>query len=317
MGKVRNRLPLHTGILFAPHKTPLRTILDAGHRMMVEKTTSVDGWEVVEKECLIKDDITLPKYLRGNSHFTECVRLKLTHENHTVLAREKRTAVWHVPLTMGDSETKDNWYTYVFVQPDKNGNPPSGRKRIFEAPCPWNLDDNNNPQLTGLVHAKYIEEGDVIYFTPSTLDFQWLDTSGRRFEIDYDNEGRRRDMPQRPYMLDDLATLKGEIWGTLKKYLSSSQIHALYELIETKRYEWKSPDSKVFRKFCCDAIVNLEWKRCEIDGSKESVYPWKTSTKPPEKDWLEEWADYAVRGWLSDVIELHMKVLKEKPEKKL
>ena len=70
-----------------------------------------------------------------------------------------------------------------------------------------------------------------------------------------------------------------------------------------------------YRKFCCYAIANLEWKKLKLNGSNESVYPWKTSTKPPEDDWLKQWADYAVYGWLSDVIELYMKVLKEKPEK--
>jgi hypothetical protein len=306
MGKVRNRLPLHIGVVFSPYKTPLRTILDAGRRMMIEKTVYVDGWKVIETEYFIKDAELLPETLRNDPHFTECVRLKLTRDNHT--------AVWHVPLSMGDGKTKDNWYPYVFVQHDKNENTPSGRKRMFEAPCPWNLDSNNTPQLTCLVHAKDIEELDVIYFTPSTLDFQWLDTSGRRFEIDYDNKGRRRDMPQRPYMLEDLNILQGEIWETLKKYLSTSQIHVLYELIETKRYEWEVSDSEVFRKFCCDVIANVEWKKHKIHGSTKSVYPWKTDIKPPEKDWLTQWADYAVRGCLSDVIELYMKVLKEKPE---
>jgi hypothetical protein len=306
MGKVRNRLPLHLGVVFAPHKTPLRTILDAGRRMIIEKTAYTDGWEVVKKEYFTKDAELLPETLRNDPHFTECVRLKLTRDNHT--------AVWHVPLSMGDGKTKDNWYPYVFVQHDKNENTPSGRKRMFEAPCPWNLDSNNTPQPTWLVHAKDIEEHDVIYFTPSTLDFQWLDTSGRRFEIDYDNKGRRRDMPQRPYMLEDLNILQGEIWETLKKYLSTSQIHVLYELIETKRYEWEVSDSEVFRKFCYDVIANVEWKKHKIHGSTKSVYPWKTDTKPPEKDWLTQWADYAVRGCLSDVIELYMKVLKEKPE---
>ena len=311
MGKVRNRLPLHVGVVFAPHKTPLRTILDAGRRMMIEKTAYVDGWKVIEKKVIEKEYFTkdaelLPETLCNDPHFTECVRLKLTRDN--------RTAVWHVPLSMGDGKTKDNWYPYVFVQHDKNEKTPSGRKRMFEAPCPWNLDTDNTPQPTWLVHAEDIEELDVIYFTPSTLDFQWLDTSGRRFEIDYDNEIRRRDMPQRPYMLEDLNILQGEIWETLKKYLSTSQIHALYELIETKRYEWEVSDSEVFHKFCCDVIANLEWKKHKIDGSIKSVYPLKTDTKTPEKDWLTQWADYAVRGWLSDVIELYMKVLKEKPE---
>jgi hypothetical protein len=34
MGKVRNRLPLHLGVVFAPRRAPLRAVLDAGRQML-------------------------------------------------------------------------------------------------------------------------------------------------------------------------------------------------------------------------------------------------------------------------------------------
>lgn len=298
MGKVRNRLPLHLSVVYASHKTPLRVILDSGHRMLKQKSITADGWTVTKKI----NSPSLPDSLKTDRHFNECVCLELKKDKHRV--------VWYVPLRMGDGNETDKWYSYVFVKCDKDGKPPLDRKQIFEAPCPWNLD----PQPTWLLHANDLEEGDIIYYTPSTLDFQWLDTSGRRFEIAYENNGNRLDIPQRPYMLDDLEIIQGEIWETLRCYLTTTQIHALYELIETKRFEWELSDSEVFRNFCSDVITNLEWKKPKIHGSKESVYPWKTDTKPPERDWLKKWADYAVRGWLSDVIELNLKVLKRKPD---
>jgi len=305
MGKVRNRLPLHLGIVFADYKTPLRVILDAGRRMLKQESCRADGWHVINKEGRSPDQSLLPDHLKNNKHFAEFVRLELK--------RDDRRAVWHVPLKMGDGNTPDEWYPYVFVQYDKDGETPSGRKRMFEAPCPWNKDLQGKSQPAWLVHASDIHEGDVIYFTPSTLDFQWLDTGGRRFEIAYDNNGCRLEMQRRPYMLEELEIFK-KIWETLKIHLTSSQIHALNELIETKRNDWKnsSETSGVFTQFCQDTIANIEWMKKKMEDKR--VYPWGTDKKLPEKAWLDEWTGYAVRGLLTDVIELNMKILKKKPE---
>jgi hypothetical protein len=124
MGKVRNRLPLHLGVVFAPYKTPLRAIMDAGRRMLKQKT-SADGWKVAKKSLYL-----LPSFLHADPHFAAYIRLEL--------AKDDRDAVWHVPLRMGDGKTTDEWYPYVFVEKDKAGEPPTDRKRMFEAPCPWN-----------------------------------------------------------------------------------------------------------------------------------------------------------------------------------
>jgi len=307
MGKVRNRLPVHLGVVFAEYKTPLRVVLDAGRRMLKQKSQSIDSWSVTKKEGASSNISLLPDHLKNDKHFSEYERLELSQDN--------RKAVWHVPLKMGDGSTPDEWYPYVFVQCDKDGKTPSERKRLFEAPCPWNKDLQDKAQPTWLVHASDIHEGDVIYFTPSTLDFQWLDTGGRRFEIAYDDKGCRLDMQRRPYMLDELVKFK-KIWDTLSAHLTSSQIHALNELIETKRNDWKdsSATSGVFTQFCQDTIANIEWRKKKKEKENERVYPWGTDKKPPEKTWLEEWTSYAAVGLLSDVIELNMKILKKKPE---
>ncbi|PXF59761.1 MAG: hypothetical protein C4B59_10685 [Candidatus Methanogaster sp.] len=314
MGKVRNRLPLHMGVVFAPYKTPLRAVMDAGRRMLKQKASAEGAvsWEVTEKECFDADAGSLPEALRNDPHFAAYVRLELE------LIRGGRSAVWHVPLRMGDGSTPDCWYPYVFVKHDRDGNPPDGRKRMFEAPCPWN---ENKP--TRLVHAedlrcRYVDEngnkkaGDTIYFTPATVDFQWLDTSGRRFEIAYDNNGGRLKIPRRPYLPNEFETLQ-KIWGTLSDHLTSTQIHAFREMIGTKREEWgiseeSRGESETFRQFCRDAITNIEWKKCN------GKYPWKRDAGISKHDWLDAWADYAVRGWLDDTIELYMQIMKEKPK---
>lgn len=296
MGKVRNRLPIHLGMVFADYKTPLRVILDAGRRMLKQESCHVDKWHVTKKEGPSSDISLLPNHLKNNKHFAEFVRLELS--------RDGRRAVWHVPLKMGDGNTEDEWYPYVFVQYDKEGKTPAGRTHMFETPCPWNKDIQGIAQSTWLVHASDIQDGDVVYFTSATLDFQWLDTSGRRFEIAYDDRGCRLDVQRRPYMLDEIETIK-KIWKTLCCHLTSTQIHGMNELIETKRSEWES--SKVFRQFCRNTIANLDWKK------KNDEYAWEIDKKP-EEEWLNEWTDYAECGLLNDIIELYMKILKKNPE---
>lgn len=301
MGKVRNRLPLHLGVVFAPYKTPLRAIMDAGRRML-EQTAPVDGWKVEGDPHT--DETLLPDALRNDPHFKEYVSLELT--------RDGRSAIWHVPLMMGDGSTHDEWYPYVFMQRDEDGNIQNDRNRMFEAPCPWNPDREGNPQPTWLVHASDLQEGDVIYFTPATVDFQWLDTSGRRFEIAYGDKGSRLGIPRRPYLPNEFETLR-TIWDTLSDHLTPTQIHALREMIETKREGWRISEesrgeSETFGQFCRDAIANIEWKKCN------GKYPWERDEGISKHDWLDIWKDYAVHGWLDDAIELYMQIMKEKPK---
>jgi hypothetical protein len=154
--------------------------------------------------------------------------------------------------------------------------------------------------------------GDVIYFTPSTVDFQWLDTSGRRFEIAYDDRGSRLGIPRRPYLPNEFDNLQ-TIWDALSDHLTSTQIHALRNMIEAKREEWgiseKSKwESETFRQFCRDAIANTEWKK------HNGKYPWALGKNTTKREWLNKWEDYAVHGWLDDAIELHMQIMKEKPK---
>jgi hypothetical protein len=180
------------------------------------------------------------------------------------------------------------------------------------APNPW----------TGasgwLVHAADLKSDDMVLFTPSTLDFQWLDSSGRRFEIAYEDQGRRRDdqgrgLSRRPYLLDELETL-AEIWKTLKSHLGKNQIYIQRDLIEVKREEWQiekeeSPKKKVFMQFCRDALANAKWKKGEKDDRKDNL-PWEAAGKDREA-WLAQWADYAARCWLADAVELHLQIMKE------
>ncbi len=289
MGKVRNRLPLHLGIVYAHRRAPLRSILDAGRRML-RQSARPEGWKVVcASRKLVERGDLLPSRFSADSdgQFKEWLEI--------LLERDGRRARWFVPAVMGDGQTLDQWYPYVFMD---GSTEPVDRDRRFKAPNPWTGSDG------WLVHAADLRTDDVVYFTPATLDFQWLDSAGRRFEISYDDRGQRRGLPRRPYLLDELEALEG-IWATLKSHLSKNQIYILRDLIETKREEWQVRETRFaeedpYWNFCRQALANTDWKRD----------PWQTEGID-RKIWLDRWANYSVRGWIADAIELHLQIMKE------
>lgn len=289
MGKVRNRLPLHLGIVYAHRRAPLRAILDAGRRML-RQSARAEGCKVVCSARKLAD--------RGDllpSRFSADKTGQFKEWLEVLLERDGRRIRWFVPAVMGDGQTQDQWYPYVFLDSPAE---PADRDRRFRAPNPWTGSDG------WLVHAADLKTDDVIYFTPATLDFQWLDSAGRRFEICYDDLGHRRSLPRRPYLLDELETLE-EIWETLKSHLTKNQIYILRDLIETKREEWqvRAPrlaEDDPFWNFCSQALANAHWKRD----------PWQTEGID-RKRWLDRWASYGVRGWLADAIELYLQIMKE------
>jgi len=299
MGKVRNRLPLHIGVVYAYRKMPLRAILDAGRRMLKQKWNDKQ-WEVVNqaRKSVERGD-KLPESLHEdqNGQFKEWFEILLKQGN--------RTLTWYIPAVMGDGQTEDRWYPYVFL---KSLNEPTDRNRYYKAKNPWNSNHS------WLVHAGELKCGDKIYFTPATFDFEFLETNARRFEIAYDCKGRRKDLLTRPYFLDEIGILE-KIWNFIAKIpkhledkvkkprLSFTQIFSLREIIETKREEWfsEAEDSlkdESFKKFCHDLFVNAQWQ-------------WRWSQDDPEcntedkfKAKLKWLTDMAVYGYFADAVYL-------------
>ena len=224
MGKVRNRLPMTIGAVFADNRTPLPAILDAGRRMLKQPTTD-ECWIVEQKLDSSSGEVTL------------------TLKNATHLLSVK------VPTRMGDRTTEDVWYPYWCVEKDAAGNTPSGRERHIQG-----VDGKE------WVHVRDLNLGDVVHFRPSRFDFELLDTAARRFEISYDNGIRRGSYhPARPYYLEELNDFK-MLWQILSPGLVGSQIHDLIELIETKRTLWDAKkDDATFQRMVRDALSNASW----------------------------------------------------------
>ncbi len=289
MGKVRNRLPLHLGVVYAHRRTPLRAILDAGRRMLRQKPLGGDRTWRVQADAA-SGALPVEKQYLGDAtqQFEQTIAVKLE--------QSERSFTWYVPAVMGDGQTEDAWYPYVFFHSDKDGNTDpirtaEKRSRVFKgANGQW------------LVHAGDLREDDQVYFTPATLDFEWLDSAARRFAIAYDEQtGKRRGRLARPYLLDDLDSIQ-QAWCFIKDSLTSGQIYALRDLVEARREAWfdrpsQSLDSEPFRQLCYDAAANAEWKKPLCNEQKEQVAHWLFS------------------GLFADVVELYMGVMKAKPQR--
>ncbi|NJK67866.1 MAG: CRISPR-associated protein Csx11 [Microcoleus sp. CSU_2_2] len=286
MGKVRNCLPLHLGVVYFDRRTPLQSALDAGRQMLNYKSDSQTTWQVHSIGGQLPTE--KQELATGTKQFDETIALTLTKDNHTI--------TWHVPAKMGDGTTKDVWYPYVFVETNGDDSKVSGRKRAIKSQRP------GETTPCWLVHAGDLEKDDHIYFTPSTFDFEFLDTTARRFEIYYDENGRRP-RQTRPFYLEDLDRFE-KLWKILKN-LEKSQRHQVIYTIDANREMWHWQDDEmsvndsVFRQFVGDTLASAAWPKTQ---------PWKSIPEDQQKQLI----DAGVRGELADLAELHMEILKER-----
>jgi hypothetical protein len=278
MSKVQDRLPLHLGVVIAKRRTPLRAVLDAG-RALLERPSAWQAWTV---ESRAKGGAT-PEHLADDAHFTQWWKVTLKHEEQRLTLR--------VADRMGDGETEDRWHAhFCTVKP--------GSKAI-------------DPRQD-VIHASRLTEGATVYLKPATFDFEYLDTTARRFAIAYDDTGGRRlGRASRPYLLNEIETL-AEIWRVLNEHLASSQILWIHGLIEEKRRSWhlvarsgdrpqqespRGPDAEytdTFVQFVKDTLRQAEWK----------------DKQPPDAQDFELLVDAAIHGVLADVIDLYHEALK-------
>lgn len=229
MGKVRNRLPVMVGLVFAESHTPLTALLDAGRRMLKMGVQSQETWKIDKIES--RDE---------NRYY------RIGFENGIT---------WSVPALMGDQEIEDIWYPNFYVRENTMGaKEPQERPTAFKGPHGW------------LVHVKELIEGDQVMITPSRFDFEFLTSAALRFEIGYDQEtGKRLSGPgferktSRPYYLEQLDELQ-DLQEILQEGLNRNQIYQILELIEMKRSEWGDHKDPVFTDFVRDVVRNARWK---------------------------------------------------------
>lgn len=219
MSKVRNRLPLFLGMVFFDRRQPLFSALDAGRRLLKRPFSSVEC-EVTNNQSRLRRDA--PDHL-SHAHFEQWQEMQLETASGEILT-------WRVSTSMGDGMTPDEWYPYVHVLRDKDGNLPVGRQQFTHPKHPdqhW-------------VHVRDVQPGDTVRFVPSQFTWLHLDTSARRFEAGNS---------EKIHPLEELARITA-LWQKVKNLaaanrLSESQWHGVITLLITKRQMWDR-DAKEF-----------------------------------------------------------------------
>jgi len=148
-GKVQDRLPIFLGLVFFPRKTPLFAAIDAARRMLSQVELQGEQW-VVECSCPSPD---------GQHH-----RVRLSRQSDRI--------DYDIPVKMGDKQTEDVWYPYVFVESGADD-----RGRRFQIKQGKFAD-------RWLVHASQLRPVDQVRVMPSLFSYIFLEHSAQRFEFD-------------------------------------------------------------------------------------------------------------------------------------
>jgi hypothetical protein len=266
MDKVRDRLPLHLGLVFASRRTPIRAVLDAG-RAILDYPSQQQTWAIRKKE-------------KQPSKVT----LEIEHN--------KRQIQWNVP--------DDQWYSYLFLE---TGGDDSKADASSRRAVKISIQTEKGHQADSwIVNAADLKIGEIIKVCPSTFDFEFLDTTARRFDIHYDANGRRP-RQTRPFYLEDLERLE-RLWEYMKR-LASSQRHQVIRTVEATREIWYGQDAdnqsaanEVFQQFVADTLAGAAWPNGQ---------GWNAISEDDRKKLV----DAGVSGELTDWAELHMEIMKD------
>jgi hypothetical protein len=292
--KVKNRLPLHLGVVYFHRRTPLYAAMDAARRMLPVGCRPPEVWNLVDN-AQSSDD--------GSE-------VKLRFDNGIE---------WALDTATGDPGVPDDYYPYFLVSA---GTHPA---MVLSVPDP--AQDGPGPAQEGqrrpLVHTRDLKKDDSVRVDPSLFDFEFLDTIGRRFEVSY-KSGRRRPREgvagPRPYYLDHLTRFRC-LWWLLSGYysdefhgagkgLTSTQLSNIETLIGTRTQEWGRGNwtaleqDEAFRRFARDTLISVGrsewWDHLGCTDDETAAYQALL-------------VQAACDGMLLDVIELYRKIMKVKP----
>ncbi len=290
-GKVMGRLPLSVGNIFFNEHTPMFAVLDAGRRMAANFRALM--WEPVKASVS-----TASKFDLAAKHLT------LDGLEHGEQSPRGVSFRWKISGCLGNTEP-DYYHPYLIVK--KDGRDYSGREGYFKT------------MAGDVVHASAVRSGDTLQVFPPYYDFEFLDTTTRRYDLALE-DGRRRScvtgVHSRPYVLEGSTRGLAGLWARLKSSgdddlmpgLTDSQLRNIESLWLTKLKEWQvdlgRPESEAFCRWSSlvTATLRKEFPRYRDpdDGCLEDL------------EYLQE---AVFSGMFFDCLELHLRILKEKVEK--
>lgn len=202
--KVRDRLPLHLGVLAFHRRTPLYVAMDAAQRL--SEAFQENGGPIGAEIEQIEDQPDISK----NEKKKRTIALKAVGLNAPLK--------WSVSYATGDPDIGDDWHPYLRID---GGDPDRGD---------YSFDYTGKGHY--VVHVKKLQKNDRIKIDKACLKLAYLENASDRFRVDEELR-----------FLDDIQRIN-ELWNGFQKRLeegrwSISQIYAFWrdELQRFKRDE--------------------------------------------------------------------------------
>ncbi len=268
--KVYGKLPLHIGITYFKRKEPIFLILDSSRRF---QNMYSDLNSINKMEILSVENITKED---GK------IQLELSNKTSNIKI--------NINLKRGD-ENVDWYHPYILVDSCKS-------KEIIKSP------------VGDQVHFYELCEKDKVKILPNYFDFEFIDTSAKRFDIMAGQNGKRvhplfGENGPRPYYLEEIENIE-----ELKKYLlekeddfkkknTISQLHNFRTIIASKVEEWGKEDGAL-EEFVADSIIH-------ILKIKKSIRKNGNEAKNPNFDFIK---NAVLSGMFFDMMEIYHSITK-------
>lgn len=212
LGKVQGRLPLHLSIAVFGSRQPLYVAMDAVRRMQ-RRPSPPERWQVRSVQLTVE---------KGDVYWTYDL-----FDDET-----KTSAVAAFPAQLGDGTIDP----FLYLPMEKVGHAKVCNYLAWQAPWP----SQGAPEYAYMVRPADVSKGDVMLYIPSTVDVEYLDSSARRYNLVYGDNGRRRPTDSGaftgPFYLEQWSDVV-RVWEMLSQ-LTATQRHQLIETIESQRIQW-------------------------------------------------------------------------------
>ncbi|RJX27664.1 MAG: CRISPR-associated protein Csx11 [Dethiobacter sp.] len=220
MAKVRNRLPVSLGVVFARSHIPLVALMDAGRRMINQP--------LEQQRWVLKSDVKID----GDS-YAICFDNGIT---------------WEIPVKMGDGKTEDIWYPYFYVE-----GVPGDRLTAFKGlnSGAWlvHVKELKKGDVVSIFPSKF----DFEFLGSTSLRFEIsYNLEGKRREL--------KNKTSRPYLLEKIEYFKDVWLLLIKKLERSQIKSIIEIIEAKREEWNVNEDDEVFKNFVHNVLQNAHWE---------------------------------------------------------
>ena len=292
LGKVTGRLPLSIGNIFFDEKTPMFAVLDAARRM-------VRNFETLAEPS--NGDHKPPVRLHVSKSVNTDGNVVLTFDRIAWPGRPPvaKSLEWRLPGVLGNG-AKDYHHPYLVIEREESVHSEFERRRSYFKTVAGDV-----------VHITDAEEGDTLLIYPNYYDFEFLDSTARRYDIRLEAFRRRSSVTaalSKPCLLDEFEQDLVGLWdgltsGDTKSItpgLTDTKLRNIESLWLAKLQEWHV-------NLATDCDRRQQWQAL-VEATLMKEWP-QTHAKSGK---LRE---AILSGLFFDCLELHLRVLKERIER--